>query len=241
MGNIFKVFFSFSAMILLSSCDIFLVEKKQIEQCNNHLEMVYENTPLNNFEQTKFKDLLENRFPKYEEMFYKASIETSIDSELLAAISFQESQWDPRAKSNMGVRGMMMVTLETAAIVGVEKRLNPDKMTGSMERAIAETDRRRAIQEKYNIENNITPKSITTKVKDIMEGARVISGKAKKQKEDIEKSLPFKIKDDSIDGLSESIEKIENQMYKYAKEMEFEKAAQCRDKMKFLKRKLIDL
>ncbi|MDA7541672.1 excinuclease ABC subunit UvrB [Gammaproteobacteria bacterium] len=119
--------------------------------------------------------------------------------------------------------------------------LYADKMTGSMERAIAETDRRRAIQEKYNIENDITPKSITTKVKDIMEGARVISGKAKKQKEDIEKSLPFKIKDDSIDGLSESIEKIENQMYKYAKEMEFEKAAQCRDKMKFLKRKLIDL
>jgi len=119
--------------------------------------------------------------------------------------------------------------------------LYADKMTGSMERAIAETDRRRAIQEKYNTENNITPKSITTKVKDIMEGARVISGKAKKQKEDIEKSLPFKIKEDSIDDLSESIEKIENQMYKYAKEMEFEKAAQCRDKMKFLKRKLIDL
>jgi len=119
--------------------------------------------------------------------------------------------------------------------------LYADKMTGSMERAIAETDRRRAIQEKYNIENNITPKSITTKVKDIMEGARVISGKAKKKKEDIEKSLPFKIKEDSVEGLSESIEKIENEMYKYAKDMEFEKAAQCRDKMKFLKRKLIDL
>jgi len=119
--------------------------------------------------------------------------------------------------------------------------LYADKMTGSMERAIAETDRRRAIQEKYNIENNITPKSVTTKVKDIMEGARVISGKAKKKKEDIEKSLPFKIKDETVDELSESIEKIENQMYKYAKDMEFEKAAQCRDKMKFLKRKLIDL
>ena len=119
--------------------------------------------------------------------------------------------------------------------------LYADKMTGSMERAIAETDRRRTIQEKYNIENNITPKSVTTKVKDIMEGARVISGKAKKKKEDIEKSLPFKIKDDTVDELSESIEKIENQMYKYAKDMEFEKAAQCRDKMKFLKRKLIDL
>ena len=127
MGNIFKVFFSFSVMILLNSCDVFLVEKNQIEQCNIHLETVYQNTPLNNFEQTKFKDLLENRFPKYKEMFEKAAIETSIDQELLAAISFQESQWDPKAKSNMGVRGMMMVTLETAAIVGVEKRLNPEQ------------------------------------------------------------------------------------------------------------------
>ena len=119
--------------------------------------------------------------------------------------------------------------------------LYADKITGSMERAIAETNRRRSIQEKYNDENNITPKSINTKVKDIMEGARVIKGKAKIKKEDIEKSLPFKIKEDSVEELSKSIEQIENQMYVYAKEMEFEKAAQCRDKMKYLKRKLIDL
>ena len=119
--------------------------------------------------------------------------------------------------------------------------LYADKITGSMERAIAETNRRRSIQEKYNDENNITPKSINTKVKDIMEGARVIKGKAKIKKEDIEKSLPFKIKEDSVEELSKSIKQIENQMYVYAKEMEFEKAAQCRDKMKYLKRKLIDL
>jgi excinuclease ABC subunit B len=119
--------------------------------------------------------------------------------------------------------------------------LYADKMTGSMERAIAETDRRRAIQEKHNAENNITPKSITTKVKNIMEGARLVKGKDKVRKEDIEKSLPFKIKDDSIKNLDESIKKIEDQMYIYAKEMEFEKAAQCRDKIKYLKRRLIDL
>ena len=119
--------------------------------------------------------------------------------------------------------------------------LYADKMTGSMERAIAETNRRRSIQEKYNHENNITPQSINTKVKDIMEGARIVKGKTKIKKEDIEKSLPFKIKEDSVEELSESIAKIENQMFAYAKEMEFEKAAQCRDKMKALKRKLIDL
>jgi membrane-bound lytic murein transglycosylase F len=60
-------------------------------------------------------------------MFKEASEETNIEKNLLAAISFQESQWDPRAKSSMGVRGMMMVTLETAALVGVEKRLNPEQ------------------------------------------------------------------------------------------------------------------
>ena len=52
--------------------------------------------------------------------------------------------------------------------------LYADKITGSMERAIAETDRRRSIQEKYNQNNKITPKSIKTAVKDIMDGARFV-------------------------------------------------------------------
>src|SRR6056300_148435 len=127
MGNIFKLFFSLTALVVLTSCDVFLVQNDDGFQCETYLEKVYEKTPLNNFEQTKFKNLLENRFPKYKEMFEQAAEQTAIDSDLLAAISFQESQWDPRAKSNMGVRGMMMVTLETAAIVGVEKRLNPEQ------------------------------------------------------------------------------------------------------------------
>jgi membrane-bound lytic murein transglycosylase F len=127
MGNIFKVFFSLATLAVLSSCDVFLVQNNGGFDCESNLEKVYEKTSLNNFEQTKFKDLLTNRFPKYSQMFEQASEQTAIDSDLLAAISFQESQWDPKAKSNMGVRGMMMVTLETAAIVGVEKRLNPEQ------------------------------------------------------------------------------------------------------------------
>ena len=127
MGNIFKVFFGISAIFLLSGCDSFDSEKRKIELCENQLIEVYKNSPLNNFERDKFSNLLIKRFSLYEEMFKEASIETSINSDLLAAISFQESQWDPRAKSNMGVRGMMMVTLETAALVGVEKRLNPEQ------------------------------------------------------------------------------------------------------------------
>jgi membrane-bound lytic murein transglycosylase F len=127
MSNIFKVFFSISTILLLSGCSYFDQEKRQAELCKNHLDEVYKNSPLNNFTQQKFLKLLESRYSLYEEMFSEASLETSINTDLLAAISFQESQWDPRAQSNMGVRGMMMVTLDTAALVGVEKRLNPEQ------------------------------------------------------------------------------------------------------------------
>ena len=119
--------------------------------------------------------------------------------------------------------------------------LYADKITGSMQRALDETDRRRKIQEAFNKENNITPTSITKGIKDIMEGARSIKGNVKKKPKDLQKDLPFKIKEDSVEGLTESIEKLENQMFIFAKEMEFEKAALCRDKIKYLRRQLIDL
>ena len=88
MGNIFKVFLSLSALTVLSSCDVFLGQNDDGFECESNLKKVYEKTSLNNFEQTKFKDLLVNRFPKYREMFEQASIKTTIDSDLLAAISF---------------------------------------------------------------------------------------------------------------------------------------------------------
>jgi excinuclease ABC subunit B len=119
--------------------------------------------------------------------------------------------------------------------------LYADKITGSMQRAIDETDRRRSIQEKYNQDNGIKPSTISTKVKDIMEGARVVKGKSKPKKKDLEKELKFAIKDNSIEELSDTISKLEDQMYVYAKDMEFEKAAWCRDKMKYLKGKMIDI
>ena len=108
---------------LIASCS----NINQEVSCEQILSDSYSISSLNNFEKNKFKNLLVERYPKYDQMFQEASDETMIDKNLLAAISFQESQWDPRAQSNMGVRGMMMVTLETAALVGVEKRLNPEQ------------------------------------------------------------------------------------------------------------------
>ena len=115
-----------------------------------------------------------------------------------------------------------------------------DKVTGSMQRAMDEMTRRRKIQVAYNKKHNITPKSIIKDVKDIMEGARVTKKAKKTQPKYFEEDLPFKIDADGPDKTSISITKLEEQMYKYAKQTEYEKAAFCRDKIKNLKWQLIN-
>ena len=117
--------------------------------------------------------------------------------------------------------------------------LYADHITNSMQRALDETSRRRDIQVQFNQDNNITPKSIRKEVKDIMEGARPNTRAAKNKKQDFTKELKFKIDELSPEGISKSIEKLEKQMFSYANETEFEKAAFCRDKIKELKYKLL--
>ena len=115
-----------------------------------------------------------------------------------------------------------------------------DKITGSMQRAMDEMSRRREIQVKFNKDNNITPTSIVKDIKDIMEGARVTKQAKKTKPQYFEKELPFKIKNESPDEISTSISKLEEQMYIYAKETEYEKAAFCRDQIKNLKWQLLN-
>lgn len=73
----------------------------------------------------RYADRIEKRLPKYRPIFEQASAEHDIPWTLLAAVSYQESQWNPRAKSPTGVRGMMMLTKTTASAVGVTNRLDP--------------------------------------------------------------------------------------------------------------------
>ena len=63
--------------------------------------------------------------PKFRHWFETYS--EDIDWRLLAAMSYQESHWDPRAKSPTGVRGMMMLTLATAKDLGIRSRLDPEQ------------------------------------------------------------------------------------------------------------------
>jgi membrane-bound lytic murein transglycosylase F len=65
------------------------------------------------------------RLPQFRPLFEDAAAVTGLDWRLLAAVSYQESHWNPRAKSPTGVRGMMMLTLPTAERFDVENRLNP--------------------------------------------------------------------------------------------------------------------
>lgn len=72
-----------------------------------------------------FIKAIENTLPKYEPIFKKHGQE--VDWKLLAAISYQESHWNPHARSHTGVRGMMMLTLPTAKQMGIKSRLDAEE------------------------------------------------------------------------------------------------------------------
>lgn len=70
---------------------------------------------------------LQQRLPKYEAMFRQYADEYGLDWRLLAAVGYQESHWDPEARSKTGVRGLMMLTQRTAEGLGVRNRLDPQQ------------------------------------------------------------------------------------------------------------------
>ena len=98
-----------------------------------------------------------------------------------------------------------------------------DELTESMEKAISETNRRRGIQEKYNKEHNITPRTIQKSVRDSIKAT---------QTEDIGIEYKFEKEED----IKETINKLTDQMLEHASKMEFEQAAELRDKIKELEK-----
>ena len=98
-----------------------------------------------------------------------------------------------------------------------------DELTDSMEKAIKETNRRRKIQEEYNNEHGITPKTIQKSIRDTIKATMV---------EDI--SVEYKL--EKNEDIKDIITKLTDEMLKYAADMEFEKAAEIRDKIKELEK-----
>ncbi len=106
--------------------------------------------------------------------------------------------------------------------------LYADKITGSMQRAIDESDRRRKIQEKYNKKNNITPKTIKKEIKDIIEREKIETDSMNDLITEEEKILKKKhLSDEELkEGLVNNLKK---KMFKLAGDREFEKAEYLRD------------
>lgn len=111
--------------------------------------------------------------------------------------------------------------------------LYADKITGSMQRAMDETDRRREKQKAFNEAHGITPKGINKSITDIMEGTYI-----SKRKNTVAQSMPEYLHW-STQELVKHINTLEKQMYLHAKNMEFEAAAKVRDQYLLLKDQLM--
>lgn len=85
---------------------------------------------------------IENRLPQFIDRFREAEAKTGMPADLLAALSYQESHWDPTAKSPTGVRGIMMLTRRTAESLGVNNRLDPIAAIDGGARYLADRHRR---------------------------------------------------------------------------------------------------
>ena len=114
--------------------------------------------------------------------------------------------------------------------------LYADKITGSMDRAIKETENRRAAQIQYNKDHDITPKGIVKSVTDIMDGAAVIPGKKSRKITDLnEVNLLDRSGLHSESDIWKKITMLEEKMFLSAKNLDFEVAASIRDEVACLK------
>jgi membrane-bound lytic murein transglycosylase F len=78
-------------------------------------------------ESREFQTHVSDRLPRYRAWFEQAARQSGLDWRLLAAIGYQESKWDPQARSFDGARGVMMLTADTAQALGIRDRTNPEQ------------------------------------------------------------------------------------------------------------------
>jgi excinuclease ABC subunit B len=120
--------------------------------------------------------------------------------------------------------------------------LYADHITGSMERAINETERRREKQIAFNEANGIVPKGVVRDIADILEGAHIPGARSKKRKgmaKAAEESARVDAELRSPSEINKRIRQLEEKMLQYARDLEFEAAAQTRDEIGKLRERLL--
>ena len=110
----------------------------------------------------RFGELVDKRLPNYEPLFREAAEQFGFNWHLLAAVAYQESHWNPKARSPTGVRGLMMLTLATAREMKIRNRLDPQqsltggaaylsKLRARLPQRISEPDRTLLALAAYNV------------------------------------------------------------------------------------------
>ena len=118
--------------------------------------------------------------------------------------------------------------------------LYADRITNSMQKALDETDRRRARQVAHNLEHGITPQSVQRAVMDVMEGARFEPGELKgrgKAKRVAEPELDYQRLNPAQQAAK--LKALEQQMHQHARDLEFEAAARVRDQIRRLREAIL--
>jgi excinuclease ABC subunit B len=113
--------------------------------------------------------------------------------------------------------------------------LYADKITGSMQRAMDETDRRREKQEAFNRDNNITPMGIVKRVTDVMDVGYGSNFNQRQSHSDKVAEATKEYSGLNAKQLDKALKKLENTMYEHAQNLEFEDAAKTRDKIALVK------
>ncbi|MBS67518.1 MAG: excinuclease ABC subunit B [Pseudomonas sp.] len=122
--------------------------------------------------------------------------------------------------------------------------LYADNVTGSMQRAIDETERRRAKQIAFNEAHGIVPKGVTKDVQDILEGATVPGSRSKKRRGEAkaaEESARYENELRSPSEITKRIRQLEEKMLSLARDLEFEAAAEARDEIHKLRERLLQV
>ncbi len=110
--------------------------------------------------------------------------------------------------------------------------LYADRITGSMQEAIDEVNRRREVQEKYNIENNINPRSVVREIAESLVDYEIIK---EEKNNKIKKEYRNQVE------IEKEIKRLDSEIKKLAEELNFEEAIKLRDKMNELKKMLLEL